>query len=142
MTPLSSMCVDTEGFVDVAGYPCSFHGENELDCTDEAFYLGTGFDTHEAWKSLVRNCPVSCGLCGGENARRLREDPSLSEVCSDTEGFVDIDAGYPCNAYAAYDCLDEDLFVEGAGYSREAWQDIVENCPFSCGLCEGQMHSS
>jgi hypothetical protein len=67
MTPVSSMCVDTEGFVDSIEAACITN--IEWDCTDSILYFDLWGYTHEEWTDIVRNCPVSCGLCEGENTK-------------------------------------------------------------------------
>ena len=57
-------------------------------------------------------------------------------MCEDTAGYVDSLHGCDCSCYLGYDCLNEALFTETFGYSLEDWQDIMESCPESCGLCE------
>jgi hypothetical protein len=54
-------------------------------------------------------------------------------MCEDTAGYVD-SQGRNCSSHI--DCRKEGLYTEEWGYSLEDWQDIVENCPESCGLCE------
>ena len=54
-------------------------------------------------------------------------------MCEDTAGYVD-SQGLNCSSHI--DCRNEGLFTEELGYSLEDWQDIVESCPESCGLCE------
>jgi hypothetical protein len=56
-------------------------------------------------------------------------------MCEDTAGYAD-SQGYDCSSNIAYDCLNEAQFTEELGYSLEDWQDLVESCPESCGLCE------
>ena len=56
-------------------------------------------------------------------------------MCEDTAGYVD-SQGLNCSSHIGYDCRNEGLFTEELGYSLEDWQDIVESCPESCGLCE------
>ena len=56
-------------------------------------------------------------------------------MCEDTAGYVD-SQGYDCSGNLGYDCLNEALYTEDRGYSLDDWQDIVESCPESCGLCE------
>ncbi len=58
-------------------------------------------------------------------------------MCEDTVGYVD-SQGFDCSSNLGYDCLnDKALYTEVYGYSLEDWQDIVDSCPESCGLCEG-----
>jgi hypothetical protein len=56
-------------------------------------------------------------------------------MCEDTAGYVD-SQGFNCRINFIYDCRNEELYTEELGYSLEDWQDIVESCPESCGLCE------
>jgi hypothetical protein len=56
-------------------------------------------------------------------------------MCEDTVGYVD-SQGLDCSSNIGYDCLNEALYTEEWGYSLEDWQDIVESCLESCGLCE------
>ena len=67
-------------------------------------------------------------------------DLSGDGICVDTGGFVDT-AGYTCGSNIGVDCSDANLFVNEWGHALEAWQDIMENCVFSCGLCEGIISS-
>ena len=53
----------------------------------------------------------------------------------DTAGYAD-SQGYDCSRNLGYDCLDVARYTEDLGYSLEDWQNIVESCPESCGLCE------
>jgi hypothetical protein len=57
--------------------------------------------------------------------------------CVDNENFVDAQ-GYSCSGNKDANCLAEDMFTR-LGYSRDEWQDIVQNCPASCRLCPGEM---
>ena len=56
-------------------------------------------------------------------------------MCEDTAGYAN-SQGYDCSSNLGFDCLNEALDTENWGYSLEDWQDIVESCPESCGLCE------
>jgi hypothetical protein len=56
-------------------------------------------------------------------------------MCEDTAGYVD-SQGLNCSSHIGYECRNEGLYTEESGYSLEDWQDIVESCPESCGLCE------
>jgi hypothetical protein len=57
-------------------------------------------------------------------------------MCEDMAGYVD-SQGLNCSSHIGYDCRNKQLFTEELGYSSEDWQDMVESCPKSCGLCEG-----
>ncbi len=56
-------------------------------------------------------------------------------MCEDIAGYVD-SQGFDCSSNIGYDCLNEALYTDEFGYSSEDWQDLVESCPESCGLCE------
>jgi hypothetical protein len=60
---------------------------------------------------------------------------SSDGMCEDTVGYVDSE-GYDCRDQIGYDCLDRAMYARKWGYSFEGWQDMVESCPESCGLCE------
>ena len=55
-------------------------------------------------------------------------------MCEDTAGYVD-SQGLNCSSHIENDCRNLGLYKK-LGYSLEDWQDIVESCPESCGLCE------
>jgi hypothetical protein len=64
-------------------------------------------------------------------------DGTSQGSCVDNEDFVD-PQGYRCSGNKDVNCLAEDMFTR-LGYSRDDWQDIVQNCPASCQLCPGGM---
>jgi hypothetical protein len=64
-------------------------------------------------------------------------DGTSQRSCVDNEDFVDAQ-GYSCIGTKDVNCLAEDMFTR-LGYSRDEWQDIVQNCPASCRLCSGEM---
>ncbi len=57
--------------------------------------------------------------------------------CVDNEDFVDAQ-GYSCSGSKYVNCFVQDMFTR-MGYSRDEWQDIVQNCPASCRFCAGEM---
>jgi hypothetical protein len=57
-------------------------------------------------------------------------------MCEDTAGYVD-SQGLDCSSHIEQDCRNDVLFTEELGYSLTDWQDIMVNCPESCGVCEG-----
>jgi hypothetical protein len=63
------------------------------------------------------------------------EETPSSDMCEDTAGYVD-SVGFDCSSHIGYDCRNGVLYTEEYGYSLEGWQDMVESCPESCGLCE------
>lgn len=54
------------------------------------------------------------------------------DECRDTPGYRDAQ-GYRCDEWVGYDCT---RAVEDWGYSQAQEDDIIENCPVSCDLCE------
>jgi hypothetical protein len=57
--------------------------------------------------------------------------------CVDIEDFVDAQ-GYDCIGNKDVNCSAEETFTSW-GYSRDEWQDVMQNCPASCRLCPGKM---
>lgn len=68
-----------------------------------------------------KTAPGECG-CG---------QTELSCTCLDTPGYIDA-LGYYCSDWFEFDC---NLAEEDWGYTEEEEQDVIENCPESCGLC-------
>jgi hypothetical protein len=53
----------------------------------------------------------------------------FSDVCKDNPDFTDIDDS-TCSYYRNKNCSHEIM-------SEDLYDGVVENCPWSCGLCEG-----
>ncbi len=74
-------------------------------------------------------CPFQdCGDREGQSS------PSASS-CVDTEDFVD-EIGDTCDVQVAFDCTDNNMYVNNFGFTPEGWKELLRNCPVSCNLCD------
>jgi hypothetical protein len=73
--------------------------------------------------------------CGGPPPPRTFSPTKSPTSCEDTVGYVD-SKGYSCSSYIGQDCLNDKMLFTLWGYSSDEWQDIMNNCLVSCGLCQ------
>jgi hypothetical protein len=74
-------CVDSEGYLDAFGYPCSSYAF--FNCTDTSFFAEHLGYTPDMLEDIATNCPVSCRLCAGGCANL--DKTTLSFVNTGTE---------------------------------------------------------
>jgi len=114
-------CRNTPGFFDEHGFGC--HAWRDSVCTDAE--EGWGYSPRGQME-LIANCPVACGTCEPE------ETP-----CEDTPGFID-ERGWRCRRWRFNNCENAE---SRWGYSPAGEIEILNNCPSSCGLCDGGRRS-
>jgi hypothetical protein len=129
-------CEDTEDFVDEKGRECSdwrkfpFNGR----CEQRAPFLGY---TTGGKKQLLENCRESCKVCFNPKtgSKKDNDDDSEGAGCADTEDFTDA-LGKPCSSWEGNRFKPIDCNRAYAGYTVFQQQEVVANCPQSCGLCD------
>merc|ERR1719356_1695195 len=62
----------------------------------------------------------------------VASEPVTSSGCSDNVLFVD-EFGQPCQKWAGLNCSKA---AEEFGFTQDAEDDVIEMCPWSCGLCD------
>merc|ERR1712194_816394 len=77
--------------------------------------------------SLCDNCAATCAADGQLCAPTSQAPP---RVCEDSLGFTDY-SQYGCGVWMGYDCAD----ALSIGYPQKDADDLLANCPVSCGLC-------
>lgn len=70
-------------------------------------------------------CKASCMRCPICEA--------TNSSCCDTVGFTS-GRGHACTQWTGFDCT---TAVADYGYSSDQMAELIENCPFSCGICRG-----
>ncbi|CAJ1347092.1 unnamed protein product [Effrenium voratum] len=110
-------CCDVLGYADAAGQPCS--AWQGTDCATAGQY---GFSIQQR-ADLTRNCPVSCAVC------------SAGTDCADDWDWIDRH-GYSCAEWRGYKCQDA---AEKYGYHPTSEEELLRNCPLSCGSCAATM---
>eukprot|EP00443_Scrippsiella_acuminata_P051060 CAMPEP_0115566616 /NCGR_PEP_ID=MMETSP0271-20121206/103674_1 /TAXON_ID=71861 /ORGANISM="Scrippsiella trochoidea, Strain CCMP3099" /LENGTH=528 /DNA_ID=CAMNT_0003000925 /DNA_START=138 /DNA_END=1721 /DNA_ORIENTATION=- len=112
---------------------------NYLSASAETCHDWAGYNCSSAWQYgysdvetiwLLGNCSATCGLCQDC-------EPSNADCC-DKPAFVDAlgDAckhlGDACKLWQNYDCHEAASIW---GYTSRQQEEVLSNCPFSCGIC-------
>ena len=120
----SDKCTDKNNFVTETEEKCQdFYGYN---CYQTALqYEDMSF---RGQLNLIKNCPASCGLCRPEPL----QPKTVIKVCQDNIAFRDEDDN-PCYNWLGYNCY---LASRPGEYTTfKGQQNLLKNCPVSCGLC-------
>jgi hypothetical protein len=109
----SEQCADNEEFVDEQGMTCN--DWMSYSCITATRDYGMSV---QGVKDLLANCPYTCRQCVGS--------------CVDSEDFKD-ESGLSCSAWMGYDCTSAE---SQWSYSHIGQAALVENCKYSCQLCD------
>lgn len=129
-------CRDSLQFSDPNGNTCRDWVGYNCEVADRYIKLGRRGTKQKslskaAKRELLKNCPASCGTC-------TPSFPALvpDELCRDNEAFRD-EVEDRCHDWLGYNCYQA---AQNHGLSFSGQNDLLANCPASCGLCNPLPH--
>ena len=118
-------------FAGSCDFECGFCGGAGIECGVGAEVVALRSEDRTPQPATVVNVSDNGVLV------EWKQDDSCAQAhdgictCADDQAFVD-EQGYVCSAWTGYNCDDA---VNDYGYTKQGMEDLLSNCPLTCGVC-------